>query len=80
MPIRSNNSLLPLLLTFNSHRHGLYFASKNSMQILAFPVARNGHAGGKECDVPQEGEAHSEHGVGAKDLDRTEGTDNADKK
>lgn len=50
------------------------------MQILAFPVARNGHAGGKECDVPQEGKADRKYGVGAKDLDRTEGADNADKK
>lgn len=50
------------------------------MQILPFPIARNGHAGGKEGDVPHEGEADSKNGVGAKDLNRTEGTDDADQK
>jgi len=48
------------------------------MQILSLPVARNGHAGGEESDVPQERKANCEHRVRAEDSDRSKGADDAD--
>lgn len=61
--------------TLDSHRQWRHFVAEHRMQILFLAVARNGHAAGKECDVPHEDEAHGQTAVFAKYLYRWERTD-----